>query len=103
MDFSFWIGNGHAWPDILRTAQHVEQGGWHGVWFADHFMPNAEEIDEPIHEVWSVLSGLAVATERVRLGPLVCGQARQDRPDLVDGLVDLLGVGHEVVGEPDPV
>lgn len=74
MDFSVWPSSGRSWPEVLETAVAADRDGWHGVWFADHFMPNVEgtaAADDPVLEVWSVLAGLAAATERVRLGSLV--------------------------------
>jgi len=73
MRFGFWVGNGLEWSEILRRAQHAEATGWDGVWFADHFMPFQGDVSGPVHEAWSVLAALGAATERVRLGPLVCG------------------------------
>jgi alkanesulfonate monooxygenase SsuD/methylene tetrahydromethanopterin reductase-like flavin-dependent oxidoreductase (luciferase family) len=46
------------------------------VYFADHFMPNdlgGEPLDGPVLECWSVMAGLAAATEQLRIGSLVCG------------------------------
>jgi F420-dependent oxidoreductase-like protein len=46
------------------------------MYFADHFMPNTEDgstADGVTLECWTVLSGLAGAVPRLRLGPLVCG------------------------------
>ena len=74
MRFSFWIPNSLTWQDTLAAARHVDATGWDGLWYADHFMPNAvEPADGPIHEAWSVLAGIAAAVPRVRLGPLVAG------------------------------
>ena len=63
-------------------------------------MPNAEEVGDPIHEVWSVLSGLAVATDRVRLGPLVCGNTYRNPALLMKQAVtcDHLAEGRVVLG-----
>ena len=44
------------------------------MYFADHFMPNAEDatpLDGDTLECWSVLSGLAALVPRLRLAPLV--------------------------------
>jgi F420-dependent oxidoreductase-like protein len=62
------------WSEILELTQHCEATGWDGVYFADHFMPNAPDttpMDGPTLECWSVIAGLAAATSRLRLAPLV--------------------------------
>jgi F420-dependent oxidoreductase-like protein len=73
MRFGFWVGNGHSWAEILRSGKRAEETGWDGVWFADHFMPNSEDVSGPIHEAWTVLAALGACTAQVRLGSLVCG------------------------------
>ena len=73
MRFSFWPVNGQSWDTVLTLAQHVERTGWDGIWYADHFMPNTQSAQGPAQEVWSILSALAVAVPRLRIGPLVLG------------------------------
>ena len=100
MRFGYWIGNGHEWGDILASATRAEQTGWDGVWFADHFMPNLGDIGLPIHEVWSALSAMAAVTERVRLGPLVCGNTYRNPAVLMKQAVttDHIAGGRVVLG-----
>ena len=51
MDFSVWPASNRTWAEVADTAVAAERDGWHGVWFADHFMPNvagtvdAETVD----------------------------------------------------------
>ena len=74
MDFSVWPAPIRSWDDIAATARLAEESGWHGIWFADHYMPNTEDgavADGDTHECWAVLPALAATTERVRLGSLV--------------------------------
>ena len=74
MRFSIWPAPTNPWDEILELTQHCEQTGWDGVYFADHFMPNgadATPLDGPMVECWSILAGLAAATTRLRLAPLV--------------------------------
>ena len=62
------------WDEILELTQHCERTGWDGVYFADHFMPNAPDatpLDGDTLECWSVIAGLAAAVPRLRLAPLV--------------------------------
>jgi F420-dependent oxidoreductase-like protein len=74
MRFSLWPSPVRPWDEILELTQHCEQTGWDGVYFADHFMPNAADstpLDGDTLECWSVISGLAAAVPRLRLAPLV--------------------------------
>jgi len=62
------------WDDVLELTQHCEETGWDGVYFADHFMPNAPDAtpqDGDTLECWSVIAGLAATVPRIRLAPLV--------------------------------
>jgi F420-dependent oxidoreductase-like protein len=73
MRFGFWPGPNNSWNDTLALAKHAEAGGWHGVWYADHFMPNAEDTSGPTSECWTTLAALAASVPRIRLGALVTG------------------------------
>jgi F420-dependent oxidoreductase-like protein len=73
MRFSFWPTTGQAWSEILDVSLYAERTGWDGIWAADHFMPLAGNLDDPMHECWSVLAALAATVPRVRLGALVAG------------------------------
>jgi F420-dependent oxidoreductase-like protein len=77
MRFSVWPNMHQSWEDTLRVARHAEATGWDGVWFADHFMPNAPLDDDatlgPTDECFTTLAALAAAVPRVRLGSLVAG------------------------------
>jgi F420-dependent oxidoreductase-like protein len=75
MRFSIWPSPQRPYAEVIELARHCEATGWDGVYYADHFMPNdaqgATPLDGPTLECWSVLAGLAAATTRVRLAPLV--------------------------------
>lgn len=73
MRFSVWPGAGNAWTDTLALARHAEATGWDGVWYADHFMPNAADTSGPTNEAWTTIAGLAAAVPRIRIGTLVTG------------------------------
>ena len=73
MRFGFWPGPNNSWSDTLALAKHAEAGGWHGVWYADHFMPSAEDTSGPTSECWTTLAALAASVPRIRLGALVTG------------------------------
>lgn len=100
MRFGYWVGNGQPWSDIVASTKRAEDTGWDGIWFADHFMPNDADVSGPIHEVWSVLAGLAAVTSRVRLGPLVCGNTYRNPAVLAKQAVtaDHIAGGRIVLG-----
>ncbi len=73
MRFSFWPAPTQSYQDVLKLARHVEQTGWDGIWYADHFMPNAEDTSAPFPEAWTTLSALGAQVPRLRIGTLVTG------------------------------
>jgi F420-dependent oxidoreductase-like protein len=73
MHFSFWPAPAQDFETVLDLARHAEATGWDSVWYADHFMPNAEDTSQPWPECWVTLSALAPLVPRLRLGTLVCG------------------------------
>ena len=100
MRFSFWTGNGQSWEDTLEGCRHAESTGWDGIWYADHFMPNEENVDQPIHEAWSVLAAIAACVPRVRIGPLVAGNTYRN-PALtakIAATIDHISGGRVVLG-----
>jgi len=76
MRFSLWASLSNPWADVLEGVRHAEATGWDGVYVADHFMADSGgpfPPDSPNLEAMAIVSGLAAATERIRLAPLVFG------------------------------
>jgi alkanesulfonate monooxygenase SsuD/methylene tetrahydromethanopterin reductase-like flavin-dependent oxidoreductase (luciferase family) len=74
MKFSVWPSPERAWSEIASLARTAEAQGWHGLWFADHLMPNSEDgepLDGDVFECWSILAAVGAITDRIRLGSLV--------------------------------
>lgn len=74
MQFSVWPSPVRSIDEILARAEMADTDGWHGFWFADHYMPNTGDstvAGGDTHECWTILPAVAAMTSRIRLGPLV--------------------------------
>jgi F420-dependent oxidoreductase-like protein len=60
-----------AWARTVELAGQAEELGFESLWVFDHFHTVPEPTDEITFESFSVLSALAMATRRVRLGHMV--------------------------------
>lgn len=76
MRFAVWPNLMQPIGDVLDVARHAEATGWDGVWVADHFMGDGAGFgrpEAPTFEATAAVAALAVATNRLRIGPLVLG------------------------------
>lgn len=60
-----------AWRRTLELARGAEELGFESAWVFDHFTTVPEPTDEITFESFTTLTGLAMATSRVRLGHMV--------------------------------
>src|ERR671917_2564717 len=83
---------------LARLAARAEARGWDGVFVFDHvlYRPPVVAATDP----WIALAAMAVATERIELGPMVTPLARR-RPWIVARqavAIDQLSGGRVVLG-----
>lgn len=107
----------HAPNDLVRNARRAEDAGFTFALISDHFHP---WLDSQGHSpfVWSVIGGIAQATERLELGtgvtcptmrthPAIIAQAAATSAAMMPGRF-FLGVGsgealnEHIIGEPWP-
>jgi len=62
---------GEAWARTVELARQAEDLGFESLWVFDHFHTVPQPTDEITFESFSVLSALAMATSRVRIGHMV--------------------------------
>src|SRR6185312_13529658 len=89
------------WPEYAAMARAAEEVGFDSVWVGDHLLYRDDGRPERgPWDAWTLLAGLAMATERVGIGPLVACTAFH-RPGVlarVAAAVDELSDGRLVVG-----
>ena len=100
MDFSLWPAANRTWQEVLDAAEYAERTDWHGVWIADHFMQNGDDLSVPVNECLALIAGIAARTERVRVGSMVLGNTYR-HPAVVANqaaTIDQMSEGRFVLG-----
>lgn len=72
VQFSVVCGQRAPWRELVARLREAEELGFHGFNVVDHFY-GVHDVMDPTHEAWTALGGLAMASERIRLGVMVCG------------------------------
>lgn len=103
MRFSIWPNSERSWVDVREVAHAVEDMGWDGLWYADHYMPNTVDgatAPGDFHECFSILAALAAVTTRMRLGSLVAPTTMNHPAILANraATIDRISGGRFVLG-----
>jgi F420-dependent oxidoreductase-like protein len=64
---------GVAWPELLRFWRRADELGYDSCWIPDHFYSGGRDPEASCLEAWTVLSAMAVATGRIKIGSMVLG------------------------------
>ena len=86
---------------LAELAHEAEEAGWDGFFVCDHLTARAAERGpEPVANPWIALAAIAVATQRVLLGPLVAALPRRRPWQLASEVVtlDQLSGGRVILG-----
>lgn len=75
--------------DMLEITRAAEEVGFGAAWFADHFVFRHEDEPEErgVWDCWTTMAGIAAATERIRIGPLVACTGFRN-PGVVAGMAE---------------
>ncbi len=100
MKFSFWPAPTQDFDTVQDLCLHAEASGWDGIWYADHFMPNAADTSAPWPECFTTLTALALTVPRIRIGSLVAGNTYRHPAVLAKmaATIDHLSGGRMVLG-----
>jgi alkanesulfonate monooxygenase SsuD/methylene tetrahydromethanopterin reductase-like flavin-dependent oxidoreductase (luciferase family) len=88
-------------PRLLADmAREAEEAGWDGAFVCDHLTARSNGRAEPVANPWIALTAIALATRRVRIGPLVTPLSRRRPWQLASETVSLDQVsnGRMVLG-----
>ena len=99
MRFGFWPNPRSSYEDTMSLCRHAEAIGYDGIWLADHFMPDEDELI-PVYESWITMAALARDVPRVRMGTLVTGNTYRHPAVLANmaATLDRLNDGRTVLG-----
>ena len=95
--------HGNAFDTMLAITRACEQAGLDSIWMPDHFMfqdPVDPQKQQPVLDAFVVLSALAAATSKIRLGELVTGMPYRN-PALLAKMcttLDIVSHGRTIVG-----
>ncbi len=89
-----------AWARTVEIAREAEAAGFESLWLYDHMQVDPPLIEAPIFEPVVELAGIAVSTERARLGHLVLAAAYRNAGLTAKAIstIDVLSGGRAELG-----
>jgi alkanesulfonate monooxygenase SsuD/methylene tetrahydromethanopterin reductase-like flavin-dependent oxidoreductase (luciferase family) len=96
---------GQRFEDIISTVKECERREFDSIWLKDNFLPwlqsyvkdgkntvaTCEPDNDPVLECWTMLSSLALITQRIRLGAILVNSYRTP-PSLLAKMVSTLDI-----------
>jgi F420-dependent oxidoreductase-like protein len=88
------------WSVMKGLAAAAEAGPWESLWVYDHFHTTPVVSEEATHEAWTLMSALAAATSRIRLGQMCTCMSYRNPAYLakVAATIDLISGGRVEMG-----
>ncbi len=89
-----------SWRDLLAASKRIDRLGYDHLWTWDHLYAIFGDPYQPIFEGWTTMAALATATERVRLGVMVCANTFRN-PGVVTKMattIDHASGGRAILG-----
>ena len=85
---------------VADLAREAEAAGWDGVFVSDHLVQQLHGAPSPVADPWITLTAVALATQRVLIGPMVTPLPRRRPWQLLGETVTLsrLSGGRLVLG-----
>lgn len=90
-----------GWDELTTMARRAEEVGFDSLWLGDHLLYDLPGIGpRGPWEVWTSLAALAMATERIEIGPLVASTGFHEPTMLAKqaATVDAISDGRLIVG-----
>lgn len=94
------LSPGQSWQRTVDVARRCEDAGFESLWINDHFQVDPPIVEAPILEPFVELAGLALVTQRARLGHLVLAAGYRNPALTAKAIssIDVLSGGRAVLG-----
>src|SRR3977135_1556580 len=66
---------GFTYPDVVGIAREAETAGFRALWVSDHLFLGPDAVATDCLEAWTLRAAVAVAAQKIRIGPMVTSQS----------------------------